>query len=251
MSFFQPRELRDRAGSSRTGHARKRRSTARRHLMIGSLAVLALGASACGTELRSATLSTPAAASDGVAKKEPVTRRAPSPSTTAVRPAPSTTVVATTAPPPPPPPPPPAPPTSAPAPRSVSVETTGVTGSTVEFDSYEELAVAFVDAATRGADVSAYTIDDAAAEEGRGVLGGIDAATVYIDPYYLSPIGQGDEAGSCQLVGDVTMACYVRVETASGGALLVEVFASEYIGGDPSGPYESGPRKVVGTSIIG
>jgi hypothetical protein len=78
----------------------------------------------------------------------------------------------------------------------------------------EELAVAFVRAATLGEDLSPFVRDNGVAAEASSSLeAGSEAAAweFSMEPDYVDPLSQGGEGGDCQLIGDVTLTCAVLI----------------------------------------
>lgn len=96
----------------------------------------------------------------------------------------------------------------------------------------EEVAVGFIRDAILGEDLTPYVVDPTVAEDAATLWNG-DAQEdleVMIEPTYVAEESQGGEAGSCQLVGDVTLLCPVIAEwTAGPEATVVATLFAVYV----------------------
>lgn len=120
----------------------------------------------------------------------------------------------------------------------------------------EELAVAFVRAASTGEDLSSFVHDPAVIAEAAPLEVGPEAAgwEFSMEPDYVDPNSQAGTGGDCQLIGDVTLTCAVLIgrpatdeipdPSFSLYAVLVTNIHPEAT--DPSDPRPPVPYYVVG-----
>lgn len=95
----------------------------------------------------------------------------------------------------------------------------------------EDLAVTFVRDAAIGNDLAPYVSDESVADDARDLLEAGPPAEGWLfemDPAYVDEMSQVGGPGECQLVGDVTLSCAVRVvapPTNEGDASSHRLFA--------------------------